>query len=300
MNVVFFTQDRWAFGNIHHSLARVLYPYGIHAELVDFSVSHKLDEMELLDEWADLFITNPDAVPALMTYNIPYYKIAIVAHAEWDILRAMHTQDKNVFYKVKKYGVISNHLVKRSKDFGITRVPDLLEIGIITDKYELPLPRRLETIGYAGAFSTVNFEGKEIKRGYLVERVIEKCRNANLSVDYVPHNFYKWQAMPSYYKKIDLLLVTSTEEGAGLPILEAMAAGRGVFTTNVGYAQDIPNIITIPQEEDLYVQQCFKLINHYYYNPKLYLEYCNECKRQSYYYDWHHRVKAWVDFILKK
>ncbi|MCX8009271.1 MAG: hypothetical protein N3A54_06275, partial [Patescibacteria group bacterium] len=89
MRVTFFTQNRWAFGNIHHSLSKALYEHGVVSEVVDFTVPYMADDFHHLIKSTDLFITNPDAVAPLLSYGTPYSKISIVAHAEWDILRAL-------------------------------------------------------------------------------------------------------------------------------------------------------------------------------------------------------------------
>ena len=296
-NVVFFTQNRWAFGNIHNSLMKVLYPYGINAEILDFTVSYKTEEIFLLDEWADLFITNPDAVWALMSYGVSYDKIAVVAHAQWDILKALE-QDKDVFYKVQKYAVVSDHLVEKSLSFGVKRVPEVLKVGIITDKYDVPPPIRLKKIGYAGAFSVSNYFGEEIKRGMLVEEILEGCKNLGIELEYVKHNFYMWQVMPTYYKNIDLLLITSSEEGAGLPYMEAMAASRGVISTSVGYAGEEKFGNVYPIDKDVFVKSAINKIYEYWYNPKNFVKDCIRNRKLSACFDWKIRVIPWVEFIM--
>lgn len=298
-NVIFFTQNRWAFANIHHSLVKALYSYGIHAEILDFTVSYKTEEICMLDEWADLFITNPDAVPALMSYGVSYSKIAAVAHAQWDILRALEL-NPNIFNYVQKYAVVSDHLVQKSKDFGIVRVPETVKIGIITEKYDVPPPSRLKKIGYAGAYSVQNFYGQEIKRGYLVDKILDECKKRNLDLEYVKHDFYIWQAMPTYYKSIDLLLITSVEEGAGIPYMEALASARGVISTSVGYADEekIGDVFSI--DENSFVDSAINKIYEYYHDSKRFSEKCEENKKRSCCFDWSIRVKNWVDFILSE
>lgn len=298
MNVIFFTQDRWAFGNVHHSLEKVLYQYGICSELVNFCIPYRLPEFQLLNEWADLFITQPDAVLGLASYGVPYDKIAAVAHAQWDILKAREA-DINIFYNIRKYAVVSDELKEKSKDFGILREPDVLKVGILRDKYILPPSKQLKKIGYAGAYSTINYFGKEIKRSYLVDRILEGCKEKGIELEYIKHDFYIWQSMPSYYKNIDLLIVTSSEEGAGLPYMETLASGRGIISTEVGYAKEekVGNIF--PIDEEIFVKNAINKIDEYVHNPNEFFNDCIVNQKRSCMFDWKHRVMPWVEFILK-
>ena len=304
MNIVLFTQNRWAFGNIHHSLAKYLYQHKIYAEVVDFTVSYKQDEFVLLNEWADFFITNPDAVQPLQSYNIPSEKIIAVAHARWDIQRALH-QDPSIFDNVKEYCVVSKYLQEFSKQIGIRRNPLYLPVGIFTDKYFFDnFENNSEfVVGYAGAFVSQNWEGKEIKRGYLVERIVNELKTEGYSISFRPHNFYMWQSMPAYYRYINALLVTSTEEGAGLPFMEALAAGKHVITTDVGYVREDPYFFNFKVEVNDDIE---KTVTDFKECLKTLLE-CSCEKRKkmseynrfiSRYYDWEHRGKYWSDFLL--
>ena len=50
---------------------------------------------------------------------------------------------------------------------------------------------------------------------------------------YIPHD-----KMPDYYNSIDLYICASKEEGTPIPILESMAMGIPVISTNVGVAEE--------------------------------------------------------------
>lgn len=49
---------------------------------------------------------------------------------------------------------------------------------------------------------------------------------------------YAYDDMPLFYRSIDLLLITSANEGGGAPALEAYACGKPVLSTNVGYIKE--------------------------------------------------------------
>ncbi|WP_054707059.1 glycosyltransferase family 4 protein [Bacillus sp. JCM 19041] len=47
------------------------------------------------------------------------------------------------------------------------------------------------------------------------------------------------KAMPEFYKQLDLLLITSSNEGGPAPAMEAYASGVPVLSTNVGYVKTV-------------------------------------------------------------
>ncbi|MDD4376365.1 MAG: glycosyltransferase family 4 protein [Clostridia bacterium] len=68
-----------------------------------------------------------------------------------------------------------------------------------------------------------------IEEGYKVEMYFAD-RNERM----IPHD-----KMPDYYNKIDLYICTSEIEGTPNPVLEAMACGVPVISTNVGVVRDV-------------------------------------------------------------
>ena len=48
IKVLFFFENAWAFGSIHNALAKELYPYGIHADIIDWASRYVLEEFDLL------------------------------------------------------------------------------------------------------------------------------------------------------------------------------------------------------------------------------------------------------------
>ena len=110
--------------------------------------------------------------------------------------------------------------------------------------------------------------------------------------------------MPAYYNSVDAVVVSSIEESAGLPSMEAAAAGRLVLSTPVGYFTDYgpagggiilplghPNesefcsaltesLIFYQQNSDAYVQKCLEI---------------QEFARET--YDWKKHIESWVNFL---
>ena len=66
-------------------------------------------------------------------------------------------------------------------------------------------------------------EGYKIKKHY-ADRIIKFRTN---------------EEMPSYYQEIDLCIITSTEEGTPRPVIEAMASGVPILSTDVGIVSEV-------------------------------------------------------------
>ena len=171
--VLFFTQNRWAFGSIHHSLIKELYKNGIYSNLLDWDILYSLEEFELLIDKYDFFVTNPDAVMSLHSYKVPFEKMIIIAHGQWDILLSKNRGDFDFYPYIKSFAVISNTLKNKCTEWQMPVQPSVVEFGIHFDMYYQKPSKSLKKVGYAGALSSVNYSGQEIKRGYLVENIVK-------------------------------------------------------------------------------------------------------------------------------
>jgi glycosyltransferase involved in cell wall biosynthesis len=58
-----------------------------------------------------------------------------------------------------------------------------------------------------------------------------------VNVVYTPKASYDY--MPTFYRAIDYLLVVSEREGGPMPIIEAMACGKPVISTDVGFVGEV-------------------------------------------------------------
>ena len=67
-----------------------------------------------------------------------------------------------------------------------------------------------------------------IEEGYPIE-----LKFADRKEGYIPH-----EKMPEYYNSIDLYICASKNEGTPNPVLESMASGVPVVSTNVGIVRD--------------------------------------------------------------
>lgn len=295
--VLFFTQNRWAFGSIHHALSKELYQYGIIANLLDWTQPYSSDEFKLLNDTYDIFVTMPEAVMPLHYSGIPLNKISTVAHGQWDMLLARRDHGVDFFKYINKFGVVSNILKQKSQEFGIPRLPEVLTMGVHFDMFYRRPADRLQKVGYGGAKETINFFGVEIKRGHLVKDVVSNLPSVNL----VEHGFYNWMCMPAYYNSVDAVVISSLEESAGLPSMEAAAAGRLVLSTPVGYFEEHGTAgggIQLSLNEAQYKTDLAEHLEFYSNNQEQYIKKCLEIQEYAKEnYDWKHHIEKWVNFL---
>jgi glycosyltransferase involved in cell wall biosynthesis len=292
--IIFYTERLWAFGTIHYSLVKLLYQRGINAEVLDFYVPYTVPEMMAIQDTVDYFVTTPVGVGWLLNYGIVPEKIKSIAHAQWDILLSNSQIGTDIYHKLAGYAVVSNILKQKSQEFGVSRTPAVTHLGIEFDRFYRRPQGQLKTVGFAGAFESRNFAGEEIKRGRLVQQV---CAELNLPLAVPKHHYL---AMPKYYQGVDAVIMASTEEGAGLPMMEAAAAGKVTMGTPVGYYAENPAHVGIhlPLNEQEFVAQCSDHMHQIYNDSDLYLRLCTQ--NQEYaraYYDWSHHIDAWVNFL---
>jgi glycosyltransferase involved in cell wall biosynthesis len=293
--VLFFTQNGWAYGSIHHALCKELYKYNICANLLDWTQTYTSEEFELLNNTYDLFVTVPPYVLYLhYNYGIPLNKIIAIAHSQWDILVAKQEANMDFYPELHSYAVISQVLKDKSEEFNISVIPKVVELGIHFDVFYKPIQNSLKYIGYGGANPTINYFGKEIKRGHLVEKVVSGIEDLNL----VSHKFYNHLCMPAYYNKIDALIMPSSEEAGGLPVIEAAAAGKLVIGTPVGYFEENGKHgggVLVPVDELDFLNETRKTLLYYRDNPKQYVEKCEEIQYYAReHYDWSKKIHSWV------
>jgi hypothetical protein len=296
-NIVFFTENKWAFGTIHNSLCKELYRFGINAEVLDWERQYQIDEILKIADSTDYFVTTPVGIGFLLNYKIPLQKIIAVAHGQWDILLARQQMGLDIFNKIAKYGTVSEILDKKSVEFGVPVKSHVVPFGIHFDRFYSKPSERLSTVAMAGAYSSQNFFGEEIKRGGLVEQAVKYTGLA-----FKKHNFYHYLSMPNFYKSVDCIITASTEEGAGLPMLEAAAAGKLCISTPVGYFEKngpVGGGHVVNIETNYFLTETVSLLNYYADNHEEYKKKCldiQEYARQN--YDWKFHIDKWVDFLL--
>lgn len=311
-------EPEWAFGAIHYELAKCLSIYGYDCRLLPWNKSYTREEMAELDSVTDLYLTNPHGW-RFLGYNYGTTvaeKCAIVCHSRLDLVEFLHHQGSEDFKKFYSYSCVSEWLRSISRNLGVPREPALTPLGINCNSFFSEPSEKLTTLGYAGTyhdrpadssiqdFSTIKDPSQlflltitNLKRGYLIKEI---AQNLGLNFRIAQHYHHSFVTMPGFYRNIDCLIAPSTEEGAGLPVLEAGAAGRLVIGTEVGHwPEKIKEYggIKAPIPENEFVEKTIEILNYYISNPKIYREKCYQIREHAKTYDWKHVVEPWLDLL---
>lgn len=288
-SVLFFTQNRWAFGQIHHALTKHLWTHGIYCNLLDWTTGYSQKEHDYLKRCYHWVCTMPEAIGHLKGYGWDLNRIVAVAHCERDLVLAISNAGEAVFDQIGSFAVVNQHLAKTSEQLGIRRKPVVVRVGLDTRHFQAPVPESLKVIGYAATKTFTLSNGEECKRGHLVEAVA-----AETGLEFKAHEFYHHFAMPGYYRDIDAVLVSSNYETVGLPGLEAAAAGRLVLSTEVGYF-DGSYGVKCRICEDEFKEDAIKNLRHYAANPHEFRMACiGYRKAVQEKYDWTKCVSDWL------
>jgi glycosyltransferase involved in cell wall biosynthesis len=297
--VLFFTEPWWAFGAVHYGLSRALTKYGISSNVIDWRNNYSESERKFISSSYDLFVTTqPGIITLNQGYNISLDRIICVSHAAWDIKIVNHLLNNDIYNNLFGYSVVSDHLIADSINNGVFRIPSVTKIGIDFDLFYRKLPSRLSTIGYSGALVANNVEKKEIKRSICF---LKSVVPSGLSFRFAKR--YHFANMPGFYESVDAIMVTSSEEGAGLPGMEAAAAGRLVISTPVGYFGQNYHMgagLVLPIDSDSLIAKASEYVNYYKQNDREFIELCNMCQsfaRDN--YDWGKVIHPWLELILK-
>lgn len=308
--IIFFMEPEWAFGSIHHELAKYLWPYGFDCRLLPWNKSYTREEMIELDRVTDLFVTTPHGWRFLgYDYRtVCPEKTVIVAHAKVDYTELIHYHGFEDFNKFYKFAAVSEWLVSLASELKIKRRPDLTPIGINYSAFFGPISDRLETVGYAGFFSPRStFADNDIKsnlalpkfhkRAYLVKEAAEQSGLRFVTADSY-HNTYI--TMPGFYRSVDCVINASTEEGAGLPVLEGGAAGKLIIGTPVGHWNTKIAPLggdTVPVDEREFIDKTVELLSYYKFNPDKYKMRCREIQHHAISYDWKYVIDRWINLL---
>lgn len=308
--VVFFFEPDWAFGSVHYELFKYLWPLGYNCHLLAWNKSYTQAEMQELDKQVDFWVTTPHGYRYLeyIYQAIPAERVVCIAHAPLDINELNHYHGIKDFDRFRGYGVVSPFLREHSKSMGIKREPIVCPVSINYHTYFSEPSESLKVVGYAGTFhereefteEMINgelYQPKYRKRGYLVREAAQK---AGLDFKIAQHYHNSFVTMSGFYKAVDCVVMSSSEEGAGLPVLEAGAAGKLVIGTPVGHwPERVGNkggiVVPIPEKE--FVEKTVDILMYYKDRPKEYREKCFEIQRHAQTYDWINYLPAWLNVL---
>lgn len=290
-SVLFFTQNQWAFAQIHHALIKRLNKFGIYAHLLDFYREYSHEEYHYLASKFETFVTTPEAVTRLMHYGISPERIVAVAHAERDVVGAAASTSTCTFNRLKAFGVINQSLMVVAENAGILREAQVIRNGIDFDHYYAPVSCGLRVVGYAGADYHPMSDNRDCKRAYLLDEVM-----SGINLRFKRHPAINHLCMAGYYQTVDAVLVTSDYEACGLPSMEAAAAGRLVVSPAVGYFDGSHGALCGLAPEDFVVDAREALEK--YKDPRAYREICEKAQQYARdYYDWEHVLEGWLKLL---
>jgi glycosyltransferase involved in cell wall biosynthesis len=292
---VFYTEPEWAFGVIHYELTKYLFEHSVNATVLSWNINYNKQEIQELSDNIDYFVANPYGISLLIDkFGIVPEKCIVVAHAVRD-LHHLNIFSPDNRKRLHNYGVVSDWLLEQSILLNIDRVPMVVPIGINYESFVSEPSSELKTIGYAGTISD-NAIHKDIKRYWLIEEVSQKT-NLDLKPAVTYHNSYV--TMQGYYKTVDAVIIASTEEGAGLPALEASAAGKLVISTPVGIwlSKSDNTGHTVSIDEEHFLNETEQLLTYYKNNPEKYRKKCLETQKHAKLYDWSNVIKYWVELV---
>lgn len=308
-NIVFFVEPDWAFGSVHYELFKYLWQYGYNCQLLAWNRSYTYEELIELDNHIDLWVSTPHGYRFLSgIYDIRPDRCVVIAHAVIDINELIHHNGIEEFYKVRKFGVVSKFLKQYSLDIGINRIPDICPVAINYNTYWNEPSLELKTVGFAGSYHEREEFTEELitdklsqpkykKRGYLVKECAER---AGLEFKIAQRYHNSFVTMGGFYKAVDCVIMSSSEEGAGMPVLEAGAAGKLVIGTPVGHWNQLVGEnggIEVPIPEEEFVEKTVEILTYYKNNPAEYRNRCKQIQEHAKTYDWSNVINAWVNIL---
>lgn len=301
-----YADTSWAFGSIHTGLAEALTKRGWTVKMDMLAGSPEQFE-QLCVEAAGF-----DCVLGVLDGNSQYLrdvghvsieKTFLVSHAHFEIQAWRQHSGMDGY---GGYGVVSDALASTSIQSGVSLVPTILPLGVRSDHFDRPLPTRLAKVGFGSILSRTNEFGVECKRGDLAKRCAEAAGLEFVSA-FEPHGSggeRVWNTrdqMPDFYASVDCVLMPSLQEGAGLPPLEAAAAGRLAIGTPVGHWPRIVSEgigILAPLGEQEFFDFTVERLKFYRDNPKDFVKKCGEGQRNARAHrDWSVVVDVWERFL---
>jgi len=297
--ILFFIQDGWVFGKIHHELAKLLFP-DFHCDVLCWSKSWSPLEVQHFTQKYDLILSTPAACDMLhVDYAIPRQKLVAVVHQDYDIYTALARPGTTStdFAEFAGYAVICDLLVNISFSHGIGRIPQVMPVGVFRDMYTRPPSTGIRRLGYFGSFYRYDRPDIDIKRGYLAQRVADQTE-----IELVQQASVHFLAADQLYRDIDLVLFCSIIEGNPYPALEAFASGVPVLGTRVGLFPDLVNSgggVLLPFEDELFVNSAVAAIQLLQRSPDLYARMSAAARQKSEQFDWFTLRTRWQQFFTE-
>jgi glycosyltransferase involved in cell wall biosynthesis len=187
---------------------------------------------------------------------------------------------KNVIERIGKLGAFNLKLVEVLKKIAPDQDVHYLRPFVETEFFKPVKKKRLGrnevfTIGWVG-----NQERRLKNYKTLYLPIVEAYKkNPNLRFLESIRGQRSVKDMPDFYNKLDLLLITSANEGAPNPALEAYSCGVPVLSTNVGYIKTVVHkkarsLILDTDHPQYFIEKIDDLVK----NRDAYLEIKKDCR----------------------
>lgn len=208
---------------------------------------------------------------------------------------------------IKGYTVSSKRLLRIYAEIGIYPNPtELAEDGVDLSLFKPMNLERFETleqrtlvIGWAGNSRWAAGQGEDFKGYYsilkpAIEQLQQEGLNIRLELADRQQGFIAHKEMPAYYAKLDVYVCPSKIEGTPNPVLEAMACGVPVITTNVGVVPqalgDDPFSLILPERS---IEALKNRLRDFYLERATHVKSISQdCLEKIQDWDWSEKVKS--------
>jgi len=202
-----------------HDLITLIYPD-------KFTLKHRLIQNTLLPKVlrkADRIIANSNSTKNDIIRLYPEYESKIKVIYEGIDSKFFQRDSKEIERTLKKYNIDYKYFLFLGTIEPRKNIINVIE-AFIKLKQEGNVEQKLVITG---------------RKGWLYKEILEKMQKAPFFQDIVFTDFINDEDLPFLYSGADIFLYPSLYEGFGLPVLEAMACGVPVITSNISSLPEV-------------------------------------------------------------
>ena len=319
-DIFVYSQLDWAFGAINSGLSKHLYQDGYNFHLFDWQKTFVIEDLHNSLNYYDAILTCCDGSEVLLRSSdeslVERIKFVVPIHSYRDVfwIKARHSE---YMQKHINYTALCPWIIDVVKEELPNVNVNFSPLGIDTSLYsKMQPPKELKTLGYAGARDDnggvqaalddkcPNGFPAAKKRSEMAWKVAEnvglhlECATA----DWDARNIYRhYTLMPGWYTNVDAICVTSLQEGAGLPALEAAAAGKLVISTDVGHFDwhsKNKGGIMLPTDREDYIREATKILKYFKEHPQAFAKACKGVQNHALEnYSWNSVKDYWIKLL---
>ena len=302
MRIGFLCEPNWSIHNVYDGLTKELHSHGIETGIYHYRwnpTAYEYQSDYSLLEWFkiinnfDYFVTStgPEFIKFYNKIGLAPEKTILAIHAPWEIPHMIDAFGPGYLDQFASIFSVSTRCIFNAKVLGVTTNINLVQNGILFNRFYMPPSESCSEIGYAYPMNTQH----KWKRTSIVSKI-----NGGAIV---PNGICHFSLMRQFYKNIDVSLwVSDNNEACGLVNMETAAAGKLVMSTDVGILEQLPDtpIVKLRMKEEETIEDINNYIRFYRTWPKLHHKKCIEIQEYAReYYDWSHAVKTWMTAFNK-